>query len=80
MKCPFITGEKVRQCSAVTCTVVLSGCELGMYCESSKYRDCPVYRAYLRKEAKLSLTEYSVIYSVRFRNGDDFGDWHKLAG
>ena len=64
MKCPFLKGERTKQCGAVTCTVVLSGCELSKYCETANYARCPVYNAFMKKKYRLSLNEYCRIYSL----------------
>jgi len=78
MKCPFLTGERIKQCSAVTCTVVLSGCELSEYCESASYTKCPVYQAFLRKEFGLSLNEYCEIHSL-WTKKINYSDYEKGA-
>lgn len=64
MNCPHLKGDRIKQCRAVNCVVVLSGCELKVFCTTGNHRSCPVFLA--KREArgeKITLNDYYRIYS-----------------
>jgi len=70
MKCPHLKGEKIKQCHAVNCVVVLSGYELKLFCESGEHLSCPVFSAQKNLgKKKLTLTGYCAIYSSWVKKG-----------
>ncbi len=52
MKCPLLAGVHSKRCMAIRAVVSTSDSELGQYCESGRYGECPVYNNYLLSEEK----------------------------
>ena len=52
MKCPLLGGVHSKRCMAIRTVVSTINSELGHYCESGRYEECPVYNNYLLAEEK----------------------------
>jgi len=52
MKCPLLVGVHSKRCMAIRTVVSTSESQLGQYCESGRYEECPVYNNYLLAEEK----------------------------
>jgi len=62
MKCPWLHGDRVKQCAAVHGLVVISSGELEKFCESENYNECLVYKRRAHNGALISLRDYYSIY------------------
>jgi len=66
MRCPWMYGDKVKQCAAVAGLVVLSQGEIERFCECENYTNCPVYKERKNRHGLISLKSYYLIY-LRFK-------------
>lgn len=59
MKCPFLKGNYLKNCSAINSGVLLGVADLKKYCLNGKCTECPVYNISKTPIGrKLTLKEY----------------------
>ncbi len=62
MKCPWLQGKEIKRCAAVKGAVVVSSGELEKFCESERYKECPVYRRRMQKGKPISQRDFYSLY------------------
>lgn len=60
MKCPWVYGEKIKYCAAVSGLVVVSLSELEEFCNGNDecFNQCPVYKEKTKRSGTISLQNY----------------------
>ena len=63
MNCPWMQGNRIKECAAVSSPVVLSGGELEAFCRGGDYHTCPVFQAVEEQGGeKIEIRQYCLIY------------------